>query len=606
MRGSRRRLHTIAVLLVLAGLARPATAQTAENVLVVANADSAPSVEIATYYAEKRHVASSQLMKLPMPTTEEIPRSAFETQIEQPIAKWLADHSAEDRILYIVLTKGVPIRVAGTTGQQATMASVDSELTLLYRKFFASVLPLRGSISNPYFLGDAPVATAKPFTHREQEMYLVTRLDGFTVADVKALIDRGAMPSKRGRILLDQRAELTTSPGNTWLQRAATELEGLGDWRDRVVFNTGIAVLHDEPDVLGYYSWGSNDPANFVRHLGLRFVPGAIGGLFVSTDARTFEEPPADWSTTGKNFHGSHQSLTGDLIRDGITGVAGHVAEPYLNATIRPDILFPAYVSGMNLAEAFYLAMPFVSWQTVVIGDPLCAPFRQKSPTPTDIDAGLDSTTELPAYLTQHRVAAMMTAGVKSADAARYFIRAQSRGAHRDGNGAREAMEKAVAADPTFVAAQMALANIYEADGQWDAAIERYRRVLAEAPNQPIAMNNLAYTLAVHKQGATSEALTLAKRAWAATNGNPVMADTLGWIYHLMGNDASAEPLFESAIKAAPKNAEIQLHAAFVFAASAKPQAAAAALRAAIALDKTLADRDDVRALSVRLAQSKP
>ena len=27
----------------------------------------------------------------------------------------------------------------------------------------------------------------------------------------------------------------------------------------------------------------------------------------------------------------------------------------------------------MNLAESFYLAMPNVSWQTIVVGDPLCA-----------------------------------------------------------------------------------------------------------------------------------------------------------------------------------------------------------------------------------------
>ena len=39
--------------------------------------------------------------------------------------------------------------------------------------------------------------------------------------------------------------------------------------------------------------------------------------------------------------------------------------------TPRPDLLLPAYYSGRNLAESFYLSIPALSWQNVVIGDPL-------------------------------------------------------------------------------------------------------------------------------------------------------------------------------------------------------------------------------------------
>ena len=105
------------------------------------------------------------------------------------------------------------------------------------------------------------------------------------------------------------------------------------------------------------------------------------------------------WLDRATYYAGSPQSLTGDLIREGVTGVAGHVAEPFLDAAIRPDILFPAYVSGFNLAESFYLAMPYLSWQAVVIGDPLCAPFPRKPLQAADIDKGIDPATELPALL---------------------------------------------------------------------------------------------------------------------------------------------------------------------------------------------------------------
>ena len=45
-------------------------------------------------------------------------------------------------------------------------------------------------------------------------------------------------------------------------------------------------------------------------------------------------------------------------------------------------IVYTRLIRRAPLAESFYLAMPYVSWQTVVIGDPLCAPFR-KAPIST-------------------------------------------------------------------------------------------------------------------------------------------------------------------------------------------------------------------------------
>ncbi|HWW86075.1 MAG TPA: TIGR03790 family protein, partial [Vicinamibacterales bacterium] len=339
---------------------RGSSAQSAENVLVVANATSPLSNEIADYYVQKRQIPSEQVLRLKLPLTEEIQRPLFELEIERPIAQWLTAHSAEDRILYLVLTKDVPIRIAGTVGMNGTAASVDSELTLLYRRLVGGPVAVAGSIANPYFLGDATVGDARAFTHEKQDLYLVARLDGYTVADVKGLIDRGIAPSQQGNILLDEKSEWIKTPGNTWLADASARLKKLPGWENRIELETGSKVLREEPNVFGYYSWGSNDPAIIFRHLHLEFVPGAIAGEFVSTDARTFQEPPADWQVRDKPFKGTPQSLIGDLIRDGITGVAGHVAEPYLNATIRPDILFPAYVSGFNLVESFYLAMPYV------------------------------------------------------------------------------------------------------------------------------------------------------------------------------------------------------------------------------------------------------
>src|SRR5262249_38185305 len=153
--------------------------------------------------------------------------------------------------------------------------------------------------------------------------------------------------------------------------------------------------------------------ANRLRHFGLQFVPGAIGAMFVSTDGRTFVEPPADWKPGGADQRGyGSQSLAGDLIREGITGIAAHVTEPFLDATIRPQILFPAYFAGFNLAESFSLAMPFLSWQTVVVGDPLCVPFPRKTLTPDDIAKGIDPDTGYPGIFSERRVEFLAAGGL--------------------------------------------------------------------------------------------------------------------------------------------------------------------------------------------------
>jgi uncharacterized protein (TIGR03790 family) len=78
------------------------------------------------------------------------------------------------------------------------------------------------------------------------------------------------------------------------------------------------------------------------------------------------------------DFDGSLHGLAAkpereDYLHEGATGASGHVYEPYLSTIARPDYLFPAYYEGRNLAESYYLAMPVLSWQNIVLGDPLCS-----------------------------------------------------------------------------------------------------------------------------------------------------------------------------------------------------------------------------------------
>ena len=444
MKFSARLLFALPVLLAtVAG----AHAQTSANVLLVVNQDSPDSVKIGEHYARVRGIPAEQVLNINLPVGEVIARSAYNQLMERPIAAWFDKYAAHDRILYIVLTKGLPLRVDGTVGRSGTTGSVDSELSLLYRRLVGLPAAPQGQIENPYFLGTGPIAKARRFSHREHDIFLVTRLDGFTAADVIAMIDRGLKAAPQGHVVLDQKAELPPAPAEAWLKDAAVALNGQG-FADQTILETTTRPFSGKEPVIGYYSWGSNDPALRARTTAVNFAPGAIAAMFLSSDARTFQEPPVQWTSGDSRdpqrvYAGSSQSLTGDLIRSGVSGAAGYVAEPFGDGAVRPEVLFPAYVAGFNLAEAFYLASPYLSWQTVVIGDPLCSPFAARRPSTDDTaPPAIDPATELPEFFAARRLKASERAGV-AIPALQLWLRGEARFSRGDKAGAREALAAA-------------------------------------------------------------------------------------------------------------------------------------------------------------------
>lgn len=595
------RVVAVAALAALCLTGDLAAAQTADNVLVVANTSFTPSLEIARHYIAARRIPDDHLVQITTAVADQISRIDYEGQIQAPLSRWLAAHAAQDRILYIVLTSGIPLRIAGTSGRNGTTASVDSELALLYRRMTGVIVSPTGPVPNPYYLADAPPADARPFSHARHDIFLVTRLAGFSQADAFALIDRGAAPVTTGRILLDAPAA-ERDPRVGWLEAAAARLAESG-WKDRVVLDTTSLALHDEPQVLGYYSWGSNDPALRGRHPNLGFVPGALASMFLSTDARTFTEPPADWKpelkTPAAGRTGGSQSLVGDLIRSGATGVAGQVAEPYLDGAIRPDILFPAYAAGFNLAEAFYLAMPSLSWQTVIVGDPLCAPFRSPALAADEPNPPVDPETEMPARFSARRLAII---GAHSNPAAvKLLLRAESRLARSDRGSARQALEEALALDDQLTPAWHMLASIHEQEDEYAKANDVYKRLIALNRNDIIALNNLAYNLAV-RDHQPRQALSFAERAAALARTDGNVSDTLGWIKHLLGEDQDALRLLESAVKALPTSIDILLHTAAVYAALGRFDAAGNTLKRARELDAAVQDRPEFREVQQKIS----
>jgi Flp pilus assembly protein TadD len=476
---------------------------------------SAVSKEIGAHYVQARGVPAGQLLEIDVPVVDEISRRDYSLGIEAPITQWLRRHDAQDRILYIALTKDIPVRVAGTRGRTGSVSSVDSDLTLLYRKMVGA-------------------------------------------AGVSIL-------------------ETTTESAS-----AAAEL-------------------------LGYYSWGSNDPSLVGRDLGLNFAAGSIASSYVGTSARTFTAPPTDW-TTGQwrdrrsYYAGPPEWPSGDMIRQGATGGAGHVADPFLDGALRPQPLFSAYLNGCNLAESFYLALPDLGWRAVIVGDPLAAPFNRPG-VPLDIASPTaNPATGLPRFFSARHVARIEEEGL-SVEAATLVARANRLLAIEDRTGATAALSEAQTHSELPQLYSVSLAQLhFEADNTARAKAQ-YQLILDRWPDNIAALNNLAVLLG-EEANQLDEAFRRAQRAFVLSQGAPVVADTLDLIYHIRGEDQEALDHLTASAVGAPSSAETRLHLAVVQHAVGQLDASRTELQQALASDPDLDGTPIVETLRQQLGEA--
>src|SRR5436190_15037764 len=79
------------------------------TVVVVKNLNNADSVAIADYYARKRQLPAENVCEVRMTDVEEWSYKEYEEQLKRPLQQFLAQ--LKRPIDYIVLTKGIPIRI---------------------------------------------------------------------------------------------------------------------------------------------------------------------------------------------------------------------------------------------------------------------------------------------------------------------------------------------------------------------------------------------------------------------------------------------------------------------------------------------------------------
>ena len=376
-------------------------ASRADEVLLVINEESAVSKDIAQDYARARHVTHRLGIhcadSAASTENETISYSDYMQAIEKPIVSYLARHRS---VTFIVLTKGIPIRIVGAdTGERPDHSSVDTPLRSSVDSRLAALgysaaagdvkMQITGSGATGVGWANRYWNSHEPFNHAKFGGYLVTRLDGYTKADAEGLVRRAIVADKKppaGKVLFDVQPILGLGAGKRVpFPLSGTVIAQESSWDEfnadmvqaaELLKRRGIPYELDvspifvgrRSDLAGYFSWGSNDPKfDSKAYEALNFSAGSIGDTAVSTSGRTF------LPTEGG------QSLVADLIAHGLTCVKGYTDEPLLQAIASPTIVMDRYTSGHCMAESFYAASHFVGWQDVVIGDPLCCPYRTRN-----------------------------------------------------------------------------------------------------------------------------------------------------------------------------------------------------------------------------------
>jgi uncharacterized protein (TIGR03790 family) len=408
-----------------------ATGPTPSRVLIVYNSNWTgdadndgvqDSLQVATYYAQKRGVPASNILGVPCTNggigsgyyyyyTGEWPQ--FYSEVIQPIQAKLTTLGPTN-IDVLLMCTGVPHEVyAPSSGG----VSVDNVLMGLNgwaadgSNVYWSNQPYM-DLAPTFSGGDAPHFDHSIYKFNGTNMYLVSRLDSPRgVNGVMDLVDQALYGERyiapgagyyNGNVYVDSRngqggggtlytdAYLATQPavtgggyysyGDADMNMAYAEhyVQGTGytlkwensPWSANIgqagaLYSDGTSGL-TAPKAMLYGGWYNFGAYNDVWS----WLPGSIACDLNSNslDGRAIRNS------------GAATAFGSKAIERGATCVSGVIDEPYLNGHPRPNILLYYVLKGYDFAEAAALATPTIGWMPINIGDPLYAPMGAKTP----------------------------------------------------------------------------------------------------------------------------------------------------------------------------------------------------------------------------------
>ncbi|MBX3386744.1 MAG: hypothetical protein KF768_09250 [Phycisphaeraceae bacterium] len=384
-----------------------------------------------------------------------ISHATFIADYRDPIRNHLQTNNLQRAVRCIVLTRGLPHRLTDTDNSgvgdnpsqalaelnagDATYASVDSELSLLWMNLSAGEMGGAGDslsdgmIVNPYHKLAAPFngyrtvhqmdtknmgnlpgfgtgliwrtqPTSIPATLAPGDMYLICRLDGTTVAQVKASLDRaqdvwldlgahafifdegggdgtqnvsdsdsefdndGPFPLNAGDDYEQSRDELLADGRVIPSIIRYDHLPGPSSFIVGPLINFGGGIVVSDP-VAHLASLGRNHNGGWPGNSGFQYaesfnyINGAVFNSIESFNGRALN---------GLNAGPTGQEQVADFIASGGTLGIGNVYEPF-SITVADNLFIVRnyWLGGLTWGEAAYSSLPVLSWQQIAVGDPL-------------------------------------------------------------------------------------------------------------------------------------------------------------------------------------------------------------------------------------------
>lgn len=380
-----------------------------ENVLLVVNAESPPSMLIANHYAALRRIPSSNLLYLDWdPKTEKTDIDTFRKKILVPVMEMARLPYPGRRIDCVVYSCDFPWGIdinADVEKFKATLSNLEEKIRAGGNETDAkhiamwkgSIFPV-ASITGLTYLWQ-PVVMKEYYCEPTGNWYVPPQDAEQKDAPARAFSaaanfgPHGELVAKGGRhYMLSMMLGVTAGRGNSidevlsYLRRSAsadgTHPRGTiyyvknGDVRSKVrdgeypaavrqLKTLGVQAEIDE----GIMTFQKNDVQGVM--MGTRdfdwkssqstILPGAICEHFTSSG--------------GEMNKGADQTPLSEFLRYGAAASSGTVTEPYAIAEKFPSPMIQVYYArGCSVAEAFYQSIrcPF---QLLIVGDPFCRPW---------------------------------------------------------------------------------------------------------------------------------------------------------------------------------------------------------------------------------------
>ena len=154
--------------------------------------------------------------------------------------------------------------------------------------------------------------------------------------------------------------------------------------------------------------------------------------------------------------------------------------------------------------------------------------------------------------------------------------------------------QTALKLDPRNAGTYVLLGMAQQKGGNAKLAEKAYRQALEIEANNIVALNNLAW-IAMMTPERASEAVVYAKKAAEAAPKMGQVLDTLGWAYHVNGENELASQTLKRGAAVAPEDPRLLYHLAVVYGAQGHKQEEQATLKKALATNKPFPELDDAK-----------